>query len=268
MSDERPLVIKVGGSTLGEADSTFRDIATLNARGERPVVVHGGGAEASRWLDAMGIESHFLDGLRVTDERALPVIVAVFAGLVNKRIVSALSAAGVPAVGLSGADGRTLECERQRPELGFVGTPVRSRGEAVLALRDAGFVPVISSVGVVTNDDDGDDAAAGDQLVNVNADEAAAWVARAVDARDLVFLTDVEGVRGEDDAILPELTAEAVRDLRDSGVIAGGMIPKTDACLLAASLGVQSQIIDGRVAGALLDREGRGTVFPAAATPA
>ena len=259
MSDAGPLVIKVGGSTLGAADTAFRDVAALDREGARPIVVHGGGAEASRWLDAMGVESRFIDGLRATDERALPVIVAVFAGLVNKRIVAALNAAGARAAGLSGADGRTLECEMRRPELGFVGTPVAARPEAVLALRDAGFVPVVSPVGFVPGVD-------GDQLVNVNADEAAGWIARAVDARELVFLTDVEGVRGADGAVIPELDAAAVRGLRERGVVAGGMIPKTDAGLLAASLGVPSRIIDGRVSGALLDREGRGTAFPPAAS--
>ena len=259
MSDAGPLVIKVGGSTLGAADTAFRDVAALDREGARPIVVHGGGAEASRWLDAMGVESRFIDGLRATDERALPVIVAVFAGLVNKRIVAALNAAGARAAGLSGADGRTLECEMRRPELGFVGTPVAAHPEAVLALREAGFVPVVSPVGFVPGAD-------GDQLVNVNADEAAAWIARAVDARELVFLTDVEGVRGADGAVIPELDAAAVRDLRERGVVTGGMIPKTDAGLLAASLGVPSRIIDGREPGALLDREGRGTAFPPAAS--
>ena len=259
MTGPRPLVIKVGGSTLGAADTTFDDIAALDRAGERPIVVHGGGAEASRWLDAMGIESRFIDGLRATDERALPVIVAVFAGLVNKRIVSALNAAGARAAGISGADGRTLECEQRRPELGFVGTPVAAHPEAVLALRDAGFVPVVSPVGYVPGDD-------GDQLVNVNADEAAGWIASAVDARELVFLTDVEGVRNEDGAVISQLDAAAVEVLREQGVIAGGMIPKTDACLLAAELGVPSHIIDGRVPRALLERESVGTVFPPART--
>ena len=264
MSDAGPLVIKVGGSTLGAADTAFRDVAALDRDGARPIVVHGGGAEASRWLDAMGVESRFIDGLRATDERALPVIVAVFAGLVNKRIVAALNAAGARAAGLSGADGRTLECEMRRPELGYVGTPVAAHPEAVLALREAGFVPVVSPVGFVPGAD-GADGADGDQLVNVNADEAAGWIAQAVDARELVFLTDVEGVRGADGAVIPELDAAAVRGLRERGVVAGGMIPKTDAGLLAASLGVPSRIIDGREPGALLDREGRGTAFPPAA---
>lgn len=257
MSGAPPLVVKVGGATLGEADGAFRDIAALDRAGANPIVVHGGGAEASRWLDALGVESRFVDGLRVTDERALPVVVAVFAGLVNKRIVAALNAAGARAAGLSGADGRMLECERTRPELGFVGTPVRANAEAVLALRAAGFTPVVSPVGVVPG-------AERDELVNVNADEAAIQVARAAGARELVFLTDVAGVHGADGAVLPELDAARVRDLRERGVIAGGMIPKTDACLRAAATGLRSRILDGREAGALLDREGRGTLFPPA----
>ena len=260
MSGGGPLVVKVGGSTLGAADTTFHDIAALDRAGENPIVVHGGGAEASRWLEAMGIESRFVDGLRVTDERALPVVVAVFAGLVNKRVVAALNAAGARAAGLSGADGRTLECERRRPELGFVGAPVAVHAEAVLALRGAGFTPVVSPVGFIPGAAGGD----GDQLVNVNADEAAGWIAGAVGAREIVFLTDVEGVRGEDGAVLPELDAAAARALRGRGVIAGGMIPKVDACLFAADRGVPSRIIDGRAAGALRDRDARGTVFPPA----
>ncbi len=255
MSDQGPLVIKVGGSTLGSADTTFGDIAALERKGARPIVVHGGGAEASRWLEAMGIQSRFVDGLRVTDSSVLPIVVAVLSGLVNKRIVSALNAAGVRAVGISGADGRILECEQRRPELGFVGIPVAVNPEPVIALRVAGFIPVVAPLGFVSTAD-------GDQLVNVNADEAAGWIAQAVNACEIVFLTDVEGVRGENGQVLSELNAFAVRDLRERGVIAGGMIPKTEAALLAASLGVPSHIIDGRIPAALLEREGRGTVFP------
>ena len=260
VSSARPLVVKVGGSTLGAAETTFRDIATLDRSGARPIVVHGGGAEASRWLEAMSVESRFVDGLRATDERALPVIVAVFAGLVNKRIVAALNATGARAAGISGADGRTLECERQRPELGFVGTPVAARAEAVLALRDAGFVPVVSPVGIVPGSER-------DELVNVNADEAAAWIARATDARELVFLTDVEGVRGADGAIVPELNTATVHALREQGVIAGGMIPKAEACLRAAALGVHSQILDGRAAGRPARPRGTGHRLPTCRRP-
>ncbi len=134
----QPLVIKIGGSTLGSTDTTYADIAAMAKDGDVPVVVHGGGAEASRWLEAMNIPSRFERGLRVTDERVLPVVVAVFAGLVNKRIVTAINAAGARAVGLSGADGRLLECRIADPALGFVGEPVAVHPEAVTALRDAG----------------------------------------------------------------------------------------------------------------------------------
>ncbi len=161
MSD--PLVIKIGGSTLGSSDTTFRDIAALAIGGNVPVVVHGGGAEATRWLEAMGIPSHFERGLRVTDEQVLPVVVAVFAGLVNKRIVSAINAAGATAVGLSGADGRILECRIVAPDLGFVGEPLAVHPRAITALREAGMVPVISPIGFVPG-------TRADQLVNVNAD--------------------------------------------------------------------------------------------------
>ncbi|MGE5597299.1 MAG: acetylglutamate kinase [Hyphomicrobiales bacterium] len=250
-----PLVIKIGGSTLGDADTTFRDIAKLAREGDIPVVVHGGGAEASRWLEAMNIPSRFEGGLRVTDEQVLPVVVAVFAGLVNKRIVAAINAAGAPAVGLSGADGRLLECAIESPALGFVGEPKAVHTEAIVALREAGIIPVISSVGVVPGE-------AQDQLVNVNADTVAGHIAAAVQARLLVFLTDVEGVRDASGAVIPELTAGAAEQLVADGTISGGMIPKVRACLQAVALGVPAQVVDGRASGMLLAREGRGTTFP------
>lgn len=249
-----PLVIKIGGSTLGSADSTFRDVAALAAADDVPVVVHGGGAEASRWLEAMAIPSRFERGLRVTDERVLPVVVAVFAGLVNKRIVAAINAAGSLAVGLSGADGRILECKLAAPELGFVGEPTAVRTEAITALLTAGIIPVISSIGFVPGPD-------ADQLVNVNADTIAGEVASALGARSLVFLTDVEGVRGADGNVLPQLDAQHTRALIAGGTIAGGMIPKVEACLHALALGVPVQIIDGRQPGALLHLDGAGTTF-------
>ena len=250
----RPLVIKIGGSTLGEADTTFRDVAELAKRGDVPIVVHGGGAEASRWLDAMNIPSRFERGLRVTDEKVLPVVVAVFAGLVNKRIVSAINAAGARAVGLCGADGRTLECRLADAALGFVGEPVKVNTEAVLALHAAGIVPVIGPIGCVPGEN-------ADQLVNINADTVAGNIAAAVNASRLVFLTDVEGVRGADGAVIPSLSDARSRELIADGTIAGGMIPKVEACLHAVSLGVPVQIVDGRSSGMLLAVEGSGTTF-------
>ncbi len=250
----RPLVIKIGGSTLGAADTTFRDVAELAKRGDIPVVVHGGGAEASRWLEAMQIPSRFERGLRVTDERVLPVVVAVFAGLVNKRIVAAINGNGATAVGLCGADGRVLECRIADPALGFVGEPVKVNPEAVIALRDAGIIPVIGPIGCVPGD-------AADQLVNINADTVAGNIAAALGARQLVFLTDIDGVRGADARVIPQLTASSARALIADGTISGGMIPKVEACLHAAGLGVPVRIVDGRPAGMLLATEGAGTAF-------
>ncbi len=249
-----PLVIKIGGSTLGSADSTFRDVAELARSGDVPVVVHGGGAEASRWLERMSIPSRFENGLRVTDEAVLPVVVAVFGGLVNKRIVSAINAAGGTAVGISGADGRLLECRLGAPELGFVGEPVAVHPQAIHALRDRGMIPVISSLGYVPGED-------ADQLVNVNADTVAGNIAAAVGARELVFLTDVEGVRSASAEVFAELTAAGTAALIGDGTISGGMIPKVEACMHAVRLGVPARIIDGRVTGAILGRDRTGTLF-------
>ena len=253
MSDG-PLVIKIGGSTLGAADTTFRDVAELAKSGAVPIVVHGGGAEASRWLEQMQIPSRFERGLRVTDEKVLPVVVAVFAGLVNKRIVAAMNAQGARAVGLCGADGRTLECKLADPALGFVGEPVAVHPEAVLALYAAGIVPVIGPIGFVPGE-------AADQLVNINADTVAGNIAAAVGASRLVFLTDVEGVRGGDGNVIPSLDEARARSLIADGTIAGGMIPKVEACLHAVSLGVTAQVVDGRNSGMLLASGGAGTTF-------
>lgn len=250
----RRLVIKIGGSTLGSADTTFRDIAELARGGHVPVVVHGGGAEASRWLEAMAIPSRFERGLRVTDESVLPVVVAVFAGLVNKRIVAAINGAGATTVGVSGADGRILECRLAAPELGFVGDPVGVHTQAIEALLAAGIVPVISSIGFVPG-------AGADQLVNVNADTIAGEIAAALAAERLLFLTDVDGVRDADGVVIRSLSGAQARALIADGTIAGGMIPKVEACLHALALGVPVQIVDGRKAGAILSFEGTGTTF-------
>lgn len=248
-----PFVIKIGGSTLGATDTTYADIAALAAAGDVPVVVHGGGAEASRWLEAMQIPSRFERGLRVTDERVLPVVVAVFAGLVNKRIVAAIDAAGARAVGLSGADARLLECRLADPALGFVGEPVRVNRAPVEALLAAGIIPVIGPIGCVPGEP-------ADQLVNVNADVVAGNIAAALGARRLVYLTDVDGVRDAAGQRIPVLNAERARALIADGTISGGMIPKVESCLHAVSLGVEAQIVDGRQPGALRALDGAGTL--------
>ncbi|MEP7215469.1 MAG: acetylglutamate kinase [Anaerolineaceae bacterium] len=251
-----PLVVKIGGSTLSDADTTFADLAEMARSGDVPVVVHGGGAEASRWLDAMAIPSRFERGLRVTDERVLPVAVAVFAGLVNKRIVAAINGAGAGAgaVGLCGADGRTLQCALLAPEFGFVGEPVRVNTAAVLALHSAGFIPVIGPIGCVPGNGP-------DQLVNVNADTVAGNIAAAVGARQLVFLTDIDGVRGPENTVAQDLSESLARRWIADGTIGGGMIPKVEACLHALTLGVPVQIVDGRRPHSLRNLAGAGTTF-------
>ncbi len=249
-----PLVIKIGGSTLGSADSTFDDVARMAVEGDIPVVVHGGGAEASRWLERMSIPSRFEKGLRVTDEMVLPVVVAVFGGLVNKRIVASINAAGGRAVGISGADGRLLECKIANPELGYVGEPVAVHAEVLHALLAGGLMPVICSLGFVPGDE-------ADQIVNVNADTVAGNIAAAVGGRELVFLTDVPGVRGADGTVMARLDERTAARLISEGVIASGMIPKVEACLHAVRLGVSARIIDGRAMGALLSRDSSGTLI-------
>lgn len=251
-----PLVVKIGGSTLGSGDSSMRDIAELARRGDAPIVVHGGGAEATRWLEAMSIPSRFEGGLRVTDEAALPVIVAVYAGLVNKRIVAAINGAGALALGLCGADAETIECERGEPALGLVGNPVRVNLTAIAALRKAAIVPVVGPVGFVRE-------ASGHQLVNVNADAVAAAIASAAKARELVLLTDVDGVRGAGGETVSSIDPDAAEGLIASGVAAGGMVPKLRAAIDASRAGVPARIIDGRRPGALLESAGGGTVVRA-----
>lgn len=247
------LVIKVGGSTLADGEAGLDGIAGLVRAGERVVVVHGGGPEATAWLEAMGIPTRFERGRRVTDERALPVVVAVFAGLVNKRLVAALADRGVEAVGLSGADGGLLRCRWSDPALGFVGEPASVDGRLLAHLLDAGFTPVLAPVGFA-------EAEGRRVLLNVNADSVASEVAVSVGARAVYFLTDVEGVRGRDGALLRALTATEARSLIADGTIAGGMVPKVEACLRAAERGVPARVLHARDARSLGRADLPGTV--------
>ena len=247
-------VIKIGGSTLGSHDTALEDIAALQSEGRRLVVVHGGGSAATEWLKIHGVASEFVDGLRVTGPDAIDVVTAVFAGLVNKQLVASLQALGARAVGLSGVDGGLL-CTRQLDErLGFVGEVVHVDRAPIDVLLNAGYMPVISSVGFW-----GDQPA---RLMNVNADTVAGEVAAALGARELIFLTDVAHVRGGEGEALNDLTAENVDGLIASGVASGGMIPKLRAGVTAAEAGTRCYIVDGREARALrsvLDGSPSGT---------
>lgn len=238
-----PIVVKIGGSTLGQHDTTLEDIAALQQAGHTLIVVHGGGSAATEWLKIHGVESEFIDGLRVTGAAAIDVVVAVFAGLVNKQLVASLNALGARTVGLSGADGSLLRTRQADARLGFVGEVTQVNHEPLDALLTAGYLPVISSVGFW-----------GDQpskLMNVNADTVAGEVAAAVGASDLIFLTDVAHVRDAAGGDLTELRAPEIETLIETKAATGGMIPKLRAGARACQGGARCHIVDGREAHAL-----------------
>ncbi len=239
-------VVKIGGSTLGRHDTSLDDIAALHKEGRRFVVVHGGGATITQWLEKHGVESRFVRGLRVTDEATLDVVVAVLAGLVNKQLVAALEARGAKAMGASGADGAILRARRYDPELGFVGEITTVAADALRSVVEGGAVAVLAPIAIEA---DGD--AIRPQLLNINADTAAGEVAAALGADRLVFLTDVAGVMDAGGAVQPRLGQDAARELLKSGAVAGGMIPKVESALRAAAAGVPTVVVDGREAGAL-----------------
>jgi acetylglutamate kinase len=240
-------VVKVGGSTLGGEDTTAEDIATLHGRGYWPVVVHGGGAIISDWLKRFNVPTRFEEGLRVTDAESLEVVVAVLAGLVNKQMVASLQAVGVPAVGLSGVDGAMLHCRITDEKLGLVGDVESLDPGPLVRVLLAGAVPVIAPIGLLSQD-----GKPTGQLLNTNADIAAGAIAAALRAGYLAILTDVGGVMDSQGAVQDHLTADDAAQLRKTGIIEGGMIPKIDACLQASAAGCRTTILDGRLPHALL----------------
>lgn len=235
------IAVKVGGSTLGEHDTTLQDLVALQKEGARLLVVHGGGALITRWLAIHNVESRFVRGLRVTDAQALPVVTAVLAGLVNKELVAQINGLGGRAVGLSGADAGLICAHIQDPELGYVGEIDGIEPQVLTALFNQGYMPVVAPLGLD-----------GGTILNINADTAAGHLARAVGAERLAFLTDVAGVMDGQGRLIPRLSSTEAQRLISDGAIGGGMIPKVEACLLAAAGGVLSVIIDGRQPHALL----------------
>ncbi|MFM7263727.1 MAG: acetylglutamate kinase [Acidimicrobiales bacterium] len=248
----RTVVVKYGGNALAGASeedalSLFaEDIVLMHTVGIRPVVVHGGGPQISAMLDRLGIETGFLNGLRVTDGPTLDVVRMVLNGDVNPRIVGAVNMHGHIAVGLSGEDGRMIMAERRDPALGFVGDVARVRPGLLEGLLNDGFVPVVSTVGV--------DASG--QALNINADTAAGAIAEAVGAEKVIYLTDVAGLRrdvADPASLIHRATVAEAEALIADGTVAGGMIPKVESCIQAVRGGVKSaHILDGRVPHALL----------------
>ncbi len=240
------VVVKLGGSTLGEHDTSLDDVAFLWQRGVPLVLVHGGGAAVSHWLRRLGGEARFQEGQRVTDAQALEVVAAVLAGLVNKTLVASLQARGVPALGLAGADGALLRARIVRPELGLVGEVMEVDTSLLHRLLAQGLLPVVAPLAL-----EWEEGRPTGRLLNVNADLAAGAVAAALPARLLVLLTDVPGVLAGGQP-LTRLSPQEARVLIARGEISGGMVPKVEAALQAAAAGTTAIIADGRQARALL----------------
>lgn len=241
------VVVKFGGNAMGDdaAMAEFaRDIVLMRQVGVNPVVVHGGGPMINDLLGKLGIKSEFVRGKRVTDKATVEVVEMVLSGLVNKRIVQAINDQGGRAVGISGKDDDLIVCEPDDPELGFVGRPVEMNVQILRDLFGAGMIPVVAPVATGRNEN---------ETFNVNGDTAAGALAGALKADRLLLLTDVSGVKDESGSVVTQLSPQEVRDLTRRGVIAGGMIPKTETALAALEAGVRAVVIlDGRVPNACL----------------
>jgi acetylglutamate kinase len=237
----RIIVVKLGGSIFDARDTTLADMVGLQKAGCKLVIVHGGAKMVTSWCAELGIKSQFHQGERVTDRKSLDVVVAVLAGLANKETVAAITRSGGRAVGLSGADGGMIKGTVRDAALGYIGEVTGVNPEPLTALLAAGFMPVVSPVSYNDTTEDSEPL-----LLNVNGDTAAGAIAAALGAGKLVYLTDVPGIRGADGNSIETLTPGEAQGLLDSGVAAGGMIPKIKSCLVAGRAGVTCHIVDGR----------------------
>ncbi|MFZ1865735.1 MAG: acetylglutamate kinase [Polyangiales bacterium] len=248
-------VIKYGGHAMVDPalrDSFARDVVLMKYVGLHPVVVHGGGPQIDEMLKSLGVVSERLDGLRVTDEHTMEVVEMVLGGKINQEIVSLIASHGGRAVGLTGKDDAFLRAHKvdkmktksgKWVDPGRVGSVNQVNPDVVRRLVQDGFIPVIAPIAI---DADG-------KSLNVNADTVAGKVAEALQARKFVLLSDIEGVRGKDGEVASSLSAEEIDQLKQGGIIEGGMIPKVDCALNALAGGVRkAHIIDGRVRHAVL----------------
>jgi len=240
------VVIKLGGHamTSDEAmDSFARDVVLMRQVGINPVIVHGGGPMINALLDKLEIKSEFVNGKRVTDAATMEVVEMVLSGTVNKRIVQAINKQGGRAVGLSGKDANLVVCDPADPALGLVGNPSDINPEVIRTLFENDLIPVIAPLGAGRNG----------ETFNINGDTVAGAIAGALSADRLLLLTDVSGVKNADGDVLTEMTSDQIREMTSSGVIAGGMIPKTETALAALEEGVKAVVIlDGRAPNACL----------------
>lgn len=249
-------MLKVGGSVASELAASTELIVSLVERGHALAVVHGGGPLVGEWSAKMGLPTKFVRGLRVTDEATRDVALATLAGVANAKIVQALIAKGVSAVGLSGIDGGMLRAERADPELELVGNVTLVDSSLLEELIAAERVPVIAPAALDVK---------GGEILNVNGDTAAGAVAAALGARALAFITNVPGVKDKSGKVIERLDAATVKVLMDDGTIDGGMLPKVEACLVAARAGCRAAIVPSGddAVERLLAGERVGTVFEA-----
>lgn len=240
------VVIKLGGHAMGspEAMESFaRDVVLMQQVGVNPVIVHGGGPMINEMLAKLDIKSEFVNGKRVTDAATVDVVEMVLSGLVNKRIVQAINDQGGRALGLSGKDASMIVCDPAHPDLGFVGDPVEVSPDVLHQLHRSEIIPVVAPIGM----------GRGGETYNINGDTAAGAIAAALKADRLLLLTDVAGVKDASGDVLTELSPEQIAALTREGVIAGGMIPKTETALAAIGGGVRAVVIlDGRAPNACL----------------
>ncbi len=246
----KTVVVKYGGNAMISDElrrAVISDIILLSLVGVRVVVVHGGGPEISQMLKRLNIESHFVDGLRYTDEETMTVVQQILCGQVNKNLVATLNRLGGRAIGLCGLDGGLFQARQLDEKYGLVGEIVKVDAAPVFDALNCGYIPVVSTVA------QGVDA---DVSYNINADTAAAKLATALEAERLLLLTDVRGLLRDpkdESTLIPELQLSSVPALEREGVISGGMIPKVDCCVESVRSGVKSAVIlDGRVEHSIL----------------
>ncbi len=249
--NRRIIVVKYGGSAMVDEDLKARviqDVTLLKLVGFKPIIVHGGGKEISRWVNKVGMEPKFINGLRVTDEPTMELVEMVL-GKVNKSLVQLVEALGVRAIGISGKDGKLLTVDKklsQGQDIGFVGEVKKVNADILYDLLEKDFLPIVCPVGL---DDE-------NNTYNINADDAACAIAKAMKAEKLAFLTDIEGVYKDPkdpETLISELTVSAAQKLMDDGYIGGGMLPKLNNCIDAIHAGVSRvHILDGRIPHCLL----------------
>ncbi len=259
--NDATVVIKLGGHAMGSDDAMMefaRDVVLMRQVGVNPVIVHGGGPMINDMLKRLDIKSEFVNGKRVTDAATMEVVEMVLSGLVNAKIVQAISAQGGRAVGVSGKDSGLIICEPEDEVLGLVGKPTKVNPRLLWDMAEKELIPVIAPLGMGMNG----------ETFNINGDTAAGAIAAALKADRLLLLTDVSGVKNAAGEVLTELTASQIEQMTADGVIAGGMIPKTQTALDALNAGVRAAVIlDGRAPNAclleLFTEHGAGSIIRA-----